>query len=56
MLIVTSDPKVKTLLEMGLKQRSDAFFGAFKWALRIVQPKVGAEAANRAAPKQHCPG
>ncbi len=55
MLIVTSDPKIKALLEKGRKQRSDAFIGVLPWLWSIVQPRVGMGSVKRAAPKQHCP-
>lgn len=55
MLIVTSDPKIKALLEKGRKQRSDAFFGVLQRLWSIARPKVGAGSVERAAPKQRCP-
>lgn len=55
MLIVTSDPKIKALLEKGRMQRSEAFFGGLQRLWSIAQPKLGAREAKRATPKQRCP-
>ncbi len=53
MLAVASDTRVKALLEKGRKERSDAFFAAFRW---LKSPKLTMRIAKRAVPKQHCPG
>ncbi len=56
MLMITSDAKMKELLERGRKQRSDAFFGMLKRVLFAARrPKSDGAVEKRAAPKQCCP-
>lgn len=55
MLVITSDPKIKALLENGRKQRSDAFVGVLRWFLSIRLPKSIAKPTKQAAPTQRCP-
>ncbi len=55
MLMITSDPAIKTLLENGRAQRSGAFFGVLKRLWSSAPSKADLELAKRAAPKRCCP-
>ncbi len=55
MLMITSDPQIKELLERGRKQRSDAFFGVFTWFSVAARPKDDGAVKKQAAPEQRCP-
>ena len=55
MLIITSDPKVKKMLEEGRKQRSDAFFRMFSWFSSAARSKAVTTLEKGATCAQGCP-
>lgn len=55
MLIVTSDPKLKEMLQEGRKQRSNAFFNLFSRVSFTARRKVVTASEKGATNAQGCP-
>ena len=55
MLIISSDPKVKQMIEKGRKERSDAFWRVLLRVSFTARPKVVTALESGAAGAQGCP-
>ncbi|AXX96808.1 hypothetical protein [Profundibacter amoris] len=55
MLMITSDPKIKTMIAKGRKKRSNAFWQVVFKGSTAARPKVVTALEKGAAPAQRCP-